>query len=94
MAVQTVDEILDALNDYSDYEQVGSVDRAQSYITAARRFLSLPSSQSFTNSSMSMSPQFIETQIDTARAFIQANQPDSSGTAKVRFLSASEGFRR
>lgn len=94
MAAQTVDQILDALNDYSDWEETGSVSRANSYITAARRFLALPSSQSFQSSSMGMSPQFVSQQMDAARAFIQTADTNNAANTRIRFLSASEGFRR
>ena len=94
MAVATLDAILESLNDYSDYEEVGSVARARSYVTAARRFLQLPSTSSEQGSSMGYTPQVIQQEIATARAFIDANTSTSSGGSAVRFLSASEGFRR
>jgi hypothetical protein len=92
MAAATLSEILDALNDYADYEEVGSVSRARSYVTAARRFLQLPSSQSDQGSAMGYTPQSIQNEIAQARAFIDA-QASASGGA-VSFLTAREGFRR
>ena len=89
----TVDEILDALNDYADFEEVGSVARAKTYITACRRFLALPSTESDKGSSQGYTPQLVQSEMDLARRFIAANQPASSGNS-VRFLSAGEGFRR
>ena len=56
----TIDEILDALSDNADFEEVGSVARARSFITAARRFLSLPSSQSDQGSSLGYTPQVVQ----------------------------------
>jgi hypothetical protein len=94
MAAATLTEILESLNDYSDYEEVGSVSRARSYVTAARRFLQLPSSSSEQGSSLGYTPAAIQAEIATARAYIAANADDSSATGAVRFLTAREGFRR
>lgn len=94
MAAATLDEILDALNDYSDYEEVGSVSRAKSYVTAARRFLQLPTSSSEQGSSLGYTPASIQSEIATARAFIAANDDTPSSKSAVRYLSASEGFYR
>jgi len=94
MPAATLTEILDAINDFSDYEEVGSVQRARSYVTAARRFLQLPSTSSDQSSALGYTPQLIQAEIATARAFIDANANLSSGSSAVRFLSASEGFRR
>lgn len=94
MAAATLESILDSLNDYSDYEEVGSVERAHSYVTAARRFLQLPSSSSEQGSSMGYTPAAIQDEIANARAYIAANAAATPGSSAVRFLSASEGFRR
>lgn len=95
MATQTVEEILDAINEYADYEEVASVSRAKSYVTACRRFLQLPSSQSYQGSSMGYTPQLIQAEMDVARRWIAANDTSSSNAgAGVRFLSARDGFRR
>ena len=90
----TLTEILDALNDYSDFEEVGSVARARSFITAARRFLALPSNESDQGSSMGYSPQLVQQELAYARQYVRANQEATAGTSQVRFLSAAEGFRR
>lgn len=89
MAAATVDEIIDALNSYSDYEEVGSVSRARSYITAARRFLALPSTSSEQGSAMGYTPQLIRDEMAIARSFIAAND----GPSQVRFLGVEYGFR-
>ena len=94
MAAATLDEIVDALNDFSDYEEVGSVSRAKSYVTAARRFLQLPTSSSEQGSSLGYTPAMIQQEIALARAYIAANDTATSSNGAVRFLSASEGFRR
>ena len=90
----TIDEILDALSDNADFEEVGSVARARSFITAARRFLSLPSSQSDQGSSLVYTPQVVQQEMAIARQYVAANQTPTAATSQVRFLSASEGFRR
>ncbi len=92
MAAPTVTEILDALSDYADYEEVGSVERARSYVTAARRWLQLPSTSSEQGSSMGYTPAAIQAEIETARAFIIANS--GRGRTAVQFLSARTGFMR
>ena len=90
----TVDEILNALLDYADYEEVGSVSRARTYLTACRRFLSLPANQSDQGSSLGYTPQYVQSELDFARRYIAANDTGSTGSSSVRFLSVSEGFRR
>lgn len=95
MAAATVTEILDALNDYADYEEVGSVARARLYVTAARRFLQLPTSSAEQGSSLGYTPEMIQNEIALARSYIAANAtPTVSGQSSVRFLSTGEGFRR
>lgn len=94
MAAATLTQILDDLNDYSDYEEVGSVSRARSYVTAARRFLQLPSSSSEQGSSSGYTPQLIQEEIRLARAYIRANDTNvNSGNSQVRVLGIAEGFR-
>jgi len=90
----TVTQILDDLSDYSDFEEVGSVARAKTFITACRRFLALPASQSDQGSSLGYTPQLIANELEFARRYVAANDTSSSAASSVRFLSASEGFRR
>jgi hypothetical protein len=90
----TISEILDDLSDYSDYEEVGSVDRAKRFITAARRFIALPSSQSDQGSAMGYTPAVMQQELAYARQYVAANQAATSASSSVRFLSAAEGFRR
>lgn len=94
MAAETVANILDNLNDYSDYEEQGSVARAKSFITAATRFLGLPANQTDQGSSLGYSPASVEKLLEYARAYVRANDTTSSNTnAKVRFFSVSGDFR-
>jgi hypothetical protein len=94
MAAATLTQILDDLNDYADYEEVGSVARARSYVTAARRFLQLPSGSAEQGTSANYSPEMIENEIALARAFISANAQNSAQSSSVRFLTTREGFMR
>jgi len=94
MAAATLAEILDDLNDYADYEEVASVARARSYITAARRFLQLPSSSSEQGSALGYTPAAIQSEIAVARAYIVAYDTSNANNKSVRFLSAREGFLR
>lgn len=95
MAAATVTEILDNLNDYSDYEEVGSVSRAKSFITAAVRFLALPANEADQGSSAGYSMASVEKLLQHARAYVKANDTSTSNrSSSVRFLTADGGFRR
>jgi hypothetical protein len=89
----TLDEVMDDLVEYADFEEVGSVSRAKSYITAANRYFILsPSSQSSQGGSMAMDMSKIQTTLDRAHAFVAANQtPSSATTSQVRYLKVSRG---
>lgn len=93
MPAATLSEILDAINDYSDYEELGSVSRAKSFITACRRFLALPNSQADQGSSMGYDHPTVAGLLQDARDFVAANDTSSSSTSRVRFFSFSNGFR-
>lgn len=74
---------------YADYDIVGSVERAQLYIVACRRWLSMrPESASNQSSSMSMSKNFVYEMMQRAEAYVSSNSAN-----RVRFLSA-ENYRR
>lgn len=91
----TIDEIFDALSDNADFEETGSVTKAKAFITAATRYLVLsPNSQSDQGSSLTINAGQIESLLQRARAFVTSNTSSTARTAKVRFLSAGEGFRR
>ena len=93
MAAASLSDILDNLNDYSDYEEVGSVSRAKSFITAAKRFLQLPSSQSDQGSALGYTHDSIQKELQYARNYVRANADLSSGTTSTRFLSVRSDFR-
>lgn len=95
MAAATITQILDDLNDYADYEALGSVSRAKSFITAAVRFLGTPQSESDQGSSSSFSHDSVEKLLAHARHYVATNDTaNAASSSAVRFLSASEGFRR
>jgi hypothetical protein len=77
------------LLEYADFEEVASVARAKSFITAAKRWLILrPTSASNQSSSLSMDTTKVESMLRRAQDFVAAN---SNGA--VRFLGAGENFR-
>lgn len=94
MAAPTVNELLESLGDYADYEELASVARARSYLTACRRFLALPSSQSDQGSAMGYTPQVIAQELEFVRRWIAQNDTSSRSGGSSRFLVAKDGFRR
>lgn len=93
MAAATLTEILDDLNDYADFEAQASVARAQSFITAAMRFLQLPSSEASQGASQGYAPEQVAKQLEYARAYVRANQTTTARNARVRFLGVGSDFR-
>ena len=93
MAAATLDEILDALNDYSDYEEVDSLARAKSFLTAAKRFLQIPSSQSHNSASHSYSQASVQEMMRHARLFVAQKQAQA-GSGGIRNLGIGSDFRR
>lgn len=94
MPAPTITEILDDLADYADYEEVNSVARARTYMTACRRFLALPSSSAEQGSSAGYTPQLIQQELEFARRWVAQNDTSSRSRGGSRFLSAKDGFRR
>jgi len=94
MAAPDIATIVSNLNDNASFEEDSSVTKAQAFVTAAKRYLLFaPQTQSDQGSSLTMSVQQIENLMQQARQYVTANST-SAGAAKVRFLSASDGFRR
>jgi hypothetical protein len=86
----TLAEIETDLLDYADFEEVASVSRARSFVTAANRWLILRAeSASNQSSSMSISKQFVSDMLKRAQAFVAANV----STGDVRFLQPGGFFR-
>lgn len=91
----TIDQVIDALLDNADFEESGSVSKANTFVTAANRYLILtPASQSDQGSSMAMGLAQIQALLARAQAYIKANDTDSATSSRVRFLTFTEGFRR
>jgi hypothetical protein len=77
------------LLEYADFEGVGSVARAQLFVTAAKRWLILrPESASNQSSSLSIGKSSVQDMLERANNFIAARS--RGGT---RFLSVRDGFR-
>jgi len=83
------------LIDYADFEEVGSVARARSFITAAKRWLILrPESASNEGSSLSMSKSVVMDLLKRAQDYVTANAESSGGgRGGVRFLGVGGNFR-
>jgi len=87
---RTIDEIITALQDNADFEEVGSVAKAKAFVTAAREYLILaPNTAADQGSSMSINADHIERQLQRAQTYIAAN----AGGGGVRFLGVSRTFR-
>ncbi len=92
MAAVDLDTILDNLNDFSDYEEVASVSRAKSFITACRRFLALPSSQSDKGSSMGYDQSNVLEMMRQAQVYV-TTETAASDSGGIRHLGIGSGFR-
>jgi hypothetical protein len=93
MAAPTIDEIYETVVDYADFEEVGSLSRAKTFITAAKRFLiANPASQGDQGSSISMSVTQIENLLKRAMDYVSATDT-SSANSRVTHLHVGRGFR-
>lgn len=82
------------LLDFADFEDVGSVSRARSFVTAARRWLILRAeSASNQSSSLSIGKNYVDSMMKRALDFIAANAQSSGASGGVRFLGAGSNFR-
>jgi hypothetical protein len=83
------------LIEYADFEEVASVSRAKSFITAAKRWLILRAeSASNQSSSLSIGKNYVESMLKRAQDFVAANPATSgAGGGSVRFLGAGSNFR-
>lgn len=89
----TLEEIRDNLDLYADFEEVGSVDRAKSYVTWANRWLQrVAESGGNGGTNVSMGKSLVLDLLRRARAYVAANDR-SSAASGVRFLGM-DGFRR
>lgn len=92
----TIDEIVDDLLDSADFEEVSSVGKARTFVTAATRFLLLsPQSQSDQSSSLTMDTATIKDLLNLARLFVSQNEEATTGrSSSVRVIAPSGSFRR
>jgi hypothetical protein len=85
-----ISEIESDLLDFADFEEVGSVSRARSFITAAKRWLILRAdSASHQSSSMTIGKSFVQDMLKRAQDFVATN----SNTGGVRHLGVGRAFR-
>lgn len=92
----TIDTVIDALTDNADFAATNDVTKARAFLTAAIQYLILsPASQSDQGTSLSIAPETIRALMNQAKQLVDAaGAVTSSANASVRFLSASQGFRR
>lgn len=89
----TLIEVQDDLVTYADFEEVGSVSRARTFVTRAKQWLILcADSSSNQSSSMSIGKQYVENMMARATAFIQSNAA-ASDSGRTRFLHVGASFR-
>jgi hypothetical protein len=82
------------LLEYADFEEVASVARAKSFITAAKRWLILRAeSASNQSSSLSIGKNYVESMLKRAQDFVAANNASGGSVGGVRFLGAGDNFR-
>jgi hypothetical protein len=82
------------LLDYADFEELGSVSRAKSFITAANRWLILRAeTASNQSSSLSIGKSFVQDMLKRAQDFVAANDSGSGSAGGVRFLGVGSNFR-
>lgn len=95
MAAPTIAQIYDTLIDYADFEEVGSVERARTFASAAKRYLlAVPQSQGDQGSSMSLSSAQIENILSRALKYIANSVAIATASSgNVSFLGVSSGFR-
>lgn len=90
----TIEQIQDDLSDYADYEELASVSRARTFITACIRFLQHATQQADQGTSLVYDAQSIRELLKHARAFVQANDTGTDGRGVgVRTIGPSSGFR-
>lgn len=94
----TISELLDTIQDNSDYAESDSLTKARAYESALLQYmLLLPSAQSDQGSSMAYDMATARMLLDRVTAFItsyQAAAQSSADTSRVRFLNCREGFYR
>lgn len=88
---RSLEDIEDDLDEYADFEEVASVSRAKSYVTAARRWLMRVAGSSSHGGSMTRNVVQVEGVMKRATEFIEVN--DTTAGSQVRFLGVGTEFR-
>ena len=88
---RSLEDIEDDLDEYADFEEVASVSRAKSYVTAARRWLMRVAGSSSNGGSMTRNVVQVEGVMKRAAEFITAN--DTANNGGVRVLTIGTDFR-
>ena len=87
---RTIEQIIEAMQDNADFEEVESLVKAKAFVTAAREYLVVaPNSASDQGSSLTINAAQIEGQLRRAQAYVAAKSP-GKGT---RFLGFDSSFR-
>lgn len=88
----TIEQIEQTLLDNADFEEAGSVSKAKSFVTSAKRWLILrPNSAASAGNSLTLNSAQVEAMMHRAQEFIAAN--DTTGSSRTRFLGM-DGFTR
>lgn len=94
MATFTIESVESDLLNYSDFEEVASVSRAKSFVTAANRwFILAPQSSSNQSSSLTFDTEAVKELRRRAQDYIGANESVNGASSSVNFLSVNHGFR-
>lgn len=92
----SIEEIFENLNEYSNWEELGSVSRAKTWITYARKYLGLAAEVRDQHNDTRFDQRFISQEMLYARRWVAANDTsgDTGGNVGVRFLGVGSDFRR
>lgn len=88
----TFSEAETALLANADFEEVGSVTKAKTFVSAANAWMILcPDSSSNQGSSLTIGKDFVDRLLKRAYSYIASN--DTTGNGSVRFLGVADGWR-
>lgn len=90
MALATIEELIEALEDALGYEETGSLAQAKTVITVTNKLLARrPTSMSQDASSVSYDQAQLRQLQDDARRYVKAVD-----SGRIRFLGPNQGFGR
>ena len=90
----TVTEVLEDFQTYSDYDEVGSVSRAKSFRTAARKLLGFPSEASRNGNKLVYDREWVAEQLRSVDSWLAENDTTSTDTSNFNILTVDSDFRR